>query len=273
MKDITPSKEPQIPRREFFTKLFQWAVGLVVFFKKNFSLAGITNFTLSGTSSGFVNGTNLNFANVSDPYSGNVVLLLYADSFTDQKGKSITNSGTVSLNSSVKKYGTSSFYFAGNNYVYATSTSTDFNYGAGNFTIEFMVYPLSGPVSSYNPTFFTNHGDGDWNSSGTGIRIHHQYTIFGGSFPWITHSPAIQNNVWTHYALVRNGNTLTVFINGQAAGNCTASGNLGADADRIALATSDGVTSGGREFLNGYIDNVRITKGIARYTASFTIGG
>jgi len=165
-----------------------------------------------------------------------------------------------------------SIYFDGSgDYLYATNSSSNFNYGTNNFTIEFWVYPLSGPVSTYNPTFFTNHADGDWASAGAGIRIHHNNAIFGSSsFTQINYTNNIQNNVWTHIAVVRLSGVITVYRNGIANGTANFAGTLGNNADRIALATSDRVGTGGREFPNCYISNFRIVNGTAVYTANFS---
>jgi hypothetical protein len=132
------------------------------------------------------------------------------------------------------------------------------------------VYSLSGPAGTYNPTFFTNHGDGDWSGGGTGLRIHHSNTLFG-SGTQLNYSSNIPNNQWVHVALVRNGTTITMYHNGTSVGSVTSfTGSVGSSTDRPAFATSDGVTTGGREWPNCYMDDMRITKGVARYTSNFT---
>lgn len=215
-----------------------------------------------------------------DIYYNNVSLLLVGDgangsnTFTDLSPtpKAITAAGNAVNNTTTYKTGTSSMYFDGTgDYLYVTTANTAFNYGTSDFTIEFWVYPQAGPASTYNPTFFTNHGDNDWNSAGTGVRIHHQNVLINSS--QITFSSAITNNVWTHVALVRSGNTITAYKNGTNVGSVSYTGSVGSNSDRPALATSDSVGSGGREFLQGFIDDLRITKGIARYTANFTAPG
>ena len=215
----------------------------------------------------------------ADPFFANVSLLLHLDgtsgqtTFTDSSSNNfaISRNGNAQVSTSVVKFGTGSGSFDGSgDYIYTTNASSAFNYGNGDFTIEFWVYPLSGPVSTYDPCFYTNHGDGDWNSAGAGIRIHHQNVIFGGSFQQINFSPAIQNNVWTYIAIVRSGNTITAYVNGVSQGSITRTTVVGDNSDRPALATADSITTNGREWLNGYIDELRITKGVARYTSNFT---
>jgi hypothetical protein len=213
----------------------------------------------------------------ADANIGSVSLLLSGNgtngstTFTDSspRAAATTVAGNAQISTAVKKYGTGSMYFDGSgDYVYVSTAASAFDYSTSNFTIEFWVYPLSGPASTYNPSFYTQHGDGDWSNGSLGIRIHHQNVLVGSS--QITYSTAVSNNQWTHMALVRNGNTVTMYLNGNSVGSISYSGSLGSSTDRPALATSDSVASGGREFLNGYIDDLRITKGVARYTSNFT---
>jgi hypothetical protein len=208
----------------------------------------------------------------TDQYVGSVSLLLNGEDLLDKSANNntVVAYGNATTSTSAKKYGTKSLYFDGTgDYITLNAASSLFNYGTGNFTIEFHVYPLGNAVGTYNPTMFTNHGDGDWNSSGNGIRIHHSNVLVGGG--QINYSSAIPANTWTHVALVRNGNTITMYHNGTSVGSMTTSSACGSSTDRPALATSDSVTTSGREFFYGYIDDLRITKGTARYTSNFTV--
>ena len=70
--------------------------------------------------------------------------------------------------------------------------------------------------------------------------------------------------VWRHIVYVRNGNVITLYINGTSVATQAFSGPMKEDGSNDFLITVVG--SG----LNGYMQDVRITKGIARYTANFT---
>ena len=77
----------------------------------------------------------------------------------------------------------------------------------------------------------------------------------------------IQTNTWTHVAFVRSGTTITIYVNGTAAG--TATNSLGT----LSLQVIGAIAQTGAPnnyFFNGYIDDFRITRGIARYTSNFT---
>jgi hypothetical protein len=70
-----------------------------------------------------------------------------------------------------------------------------------------------------------------------------------------------------HYALVRSGNTMRMFRDGVQ----TASASISVSISNNTLFNVGGNGEcGGACFLNGYIDDVRFTRGVARYTANFT---
>lgn len=179
--------------------------------------------------------------------------------------------GNTTVVTSDRQYGASSLYFDGTgDYIYAAKPSPAYSFGTGNFTVEFWVKPLAGPVSTYNPAFYAHNGTGSWNTN-NGFRIHHGNVLFADSSQ-LNFTSAIANNVWTHVAIVRNGTTITAYKNGVANGTLTVAASMviGSPLNQVALATSDSADTTGREFLNGYIDDFRITNGKARYTSTFT---
>jgi hypothetical protein len=72
--------------------------------------------------------------------------------------------------------------------------------------------------------------------------------------------------VWNHVAIVRNGSTWTVSINGTSVGTATYSGTVNIPIGPLEIGWAGTTDS----YFTGYIDDLRITKGIARYTANFT---
>jgi hypothetical protein len=72
-------------------------------------------------------------------------------------------------------------------------------------------------------------------------------------------------NTWTHIAFVRSGTTLTCFLNGVSVGTTTTASSIGSASAGSYIGSSQ---SGNYWF--GYIDDLRVTKGYARYTSNFT---
>ena len=75
-------------------------------------------------------------------------------------------------------------------------------------------------------------------------------------------------NTWTHLAVVRNVNTVTIYINGTADGTLDVTGKT-MNTSTQTVRIGDYTTAGDLEF-SGYMDDLRITKGKALYTANFT---
>lgn len=215
------------------------------------------------------------FAGTTDSQIANVSLLLNGDavssgSIVDVKGKALTLAGAVAPSTAQVKYGSKSVYFNGtNSYLYLTAASALFDFGTAPFTVEYWVYPTAGAVSTYNPAFYTHNSTGgaQWNVN-NGFRMHHANTLFASG--QLNYTSAIAANVWTHVAICRVGNVITAYKNGVANGTLAYTAAVGSTLNQPALGISDSANTGGREFFAGYLDDVRVTKGVARYTGTFT---
>ena len=157
-----------------------------------------------------------------------------------------------------------SSYFFSNNSQITVSGNEAFNFGAGNFTIECWIYPLSLATPA-----FQNILDA-WNNSPTRffLRINSgilQFYQFPGVSQNINYTlPAA--NQWYHVAAVRNGTTTNLYVDGVSRGTPVTPG-----ANSITSSTALWTISRvGSEFFQGYISNLRIVKGTALYTAGFT---
>ena len=212
-----------------------------------------------------------------DPYFYNTSLLLNMDNdFSDSSiyGNEIVPYGNVSHNTTESKYGGGSAYFNGNGNILAIMQGGEhFNFGTDNFTIEFWHKPTSNNTRQW---FF--HADADYwigidkdvtgrygmwaSSTGTSWDI-----VESNSEQGKTTNSALLNQ-WNHIAFVRSGNSFMIFLNGNL--EKTVGGN-GAIFDRSNEVKRIGEHST-PSFLpiEGYIDDFRVTKGVARYTANFT---
>jgi hypothetical protein len=155
-----------------------------------------------------------------------------------------------------------------------SQNSTDFNFGSGNFTIECWHNPGAG--TSARRMFFQKYVTGVvascelfWNIGLNNTNaVGFAYDGGGGEtgfFPPATAS--LTSNTWTHYALVRNGATSFIaYINGVPAGGTTTNRTLN-------TTTTPAFLLGGNynlPYQTGYLQDYRIYKGVAKYTASFT---
>jgi hypothetical protein len=135
-------------------------------------------------------------------------------------------------------------------------SSTAFNYGTGNFTIETWIYPTANNTTRIiwkhsNPTYFCTVNGGQL------------YYVPGNGRYAIAAAPTL--NAWNHVAVVRNNNQTRVFLNGVAYAPIFDAVNLGTVSPVLGNYQSSGL--GSNQFL-GSITNFRISKQ-ALYTANF----
>jgi hypothetical protein len=227
-------------------------------------------------------------ATTTDPYYGDVALLLHFDgNFTDSSSynQTVTASGTVSTSSSTFKMGTGAFYStgtAGTNNVAITSPALTF--GTNNFTFEFWINPASGSNNvqarifgncSFNAAVYsTNNWVIGWQSGTNNLLSLFAYNIVAGTTATVASATTLSVGTWYHVAIVRNGTTFYFFLNGILQNTYTSSKSMDAGSispQSMYIGTSGSSTSVSTEFFNGYLDDIRITMGVARYTSNFTI--
>jgi hypothetical protein len=200
-----------------------------------------------------------------DPYWANVSLLLHMDgsngstTFTDSSSNtlSITVSGSTVLSTTQIKFGTASGSFTNGK---LTAPSNSVLSMDGDFTLEFWVYQ-TGNTSPYDTvvsaasesTFMIRHASG------------YEGVIVGGSIN-VANTLSFTLNTWHHIAVVRNAGTYKVFKDGTDITTSTYTDSSTRDLSGMIIGDS---SVSPRNFV-GYIDEFRITKGVARYTSNFT---
>ena len=191
-----------------------------------------------------------------------------------------TNNFTITRNGDVKvsnfapfapssSYSTStnggSGYFDGSgDYLYCGANSA-FAFGTGNFTVEFFLYT----TSTASQMIYDTIQPGISGGGSSRFYVHtntSQQIVVGPATSTLTTTGTITLGAWNHIAVVRNGSTRTVYINGVSAGSDTFSGNLSSGYATVGFDAA----SGGSIILNGYLSNLRAVKGTAVYTSAFT---
>ena len=210
---------------------------------------------------------------VRDPYFSNVSLLLHGDgtngstTITDSSPspKTVTAVGNAQISTAQSKFGGASLAFDGTGDYLSLALSSDFAFPA-DLTVEAWLY-LAGLNSVSNASYITDFRSNDSSNFTFGIINNNgegrMYAFVNGVDS--IGSNAVALNTWQHLAYVRSGTTVTLYLNGTANGTLTSSVSQ-ASSSVIIGARFNGLT----EYVNGYIDDLRITKGVARYTANFT---
>jgi hypothetical protein len=178
---------------------------------------------------------------------------------------SSTNNFTITRNGNTTQgtfspYGSNwSNYFNGSTDYFTTPASSSFQFGTGNFTIEYWLYTTNFDVAPVAQSF---------NSGGSAIQPYitssGQFELYIGGTAYYSSSGIVSKNTWQHIAIVRNSNTITFYVNGVAGGSVTHTGSAGDNA-----AFGIGARANASYKVNGYLSNVRITN-TAVYTSAFT---
>jgi hypothetical protein len=175
--------------------------------------------------------------------------------------------GNAQVSTSVKKYGTGSLAFDGNGDSLLTPSNVAISAWFGNFTVECWIYLNN--ISSNGAVVWTNSTSVSDGMTSTYIKTDGSInTGRVGVNEFSSSTGVLTTSTWYHFALVRNGSSVVMYING----NSVATGST----SNLETSTIKPITLGRwyqtaqADYLNGYIDDFRITKGLARYTANFT---
>lgn len=195
---------------------------------------------------------------VDDSYT---VLLLHgngvdgATSFVDEAGKIVTPVGNTCIKTDQSRFGGASMFFDGSGDSLTVGTSTDFAFGIGDFTIEMWV---NASAFGTNGIFFAISATGGLIFGRRDAIDSWGICAWGGSIWGVTATPLPSLNTWHHVAMVRATGILTLYLDGIAVASGT----------DVRYYTGGAATLGLNGF-TGYIDEVRISKGIARWTENF----
>lgn len=235
-------------------------------------------------------------AEPSDPNFKNVTLLLHGDGSNGAQNNtfidSSTNNFTITRNGnttqgSFSPYGSNwSNYFDGSGDYLSAPSNTALDCGTGDFTIECWVY-ISTRTNSYPLVFGNNRGS--WttdalaltNSNADSGGIYADRFVFGwnnGGFSSVSYGTSQllvanatnSNNTWYHFAVVRNGTSIKMYRNGVEVASATISSGASFNWGYNGALVGGGNWDGAASYFNGYISNLRLLKGTALYTATFT---
>jgi hypothetical protein len=143
-------------------------------------------------------------------------------------------------------------------------------FGAGDFTIETWLYLGATNSSTAYIIARSQHGVGsDWYFGTTSTNQIQFYMLTGGAGNIVTSTGTLVLNTWNHIAVARSGTTVRLFINGAIDGTLSSyTGVLTTSYGPTVISNASNNT--GSHYLTGYVTDLRVTKGYARYTGAFT---
>ena len=205
------------------------------------------------------------------------VLLLHADgsngatAFTDSStsGKTMTANGNAQISTAQSKFGGSAAFFDGTTDYLSTGDSADYAFGSGDFTIDAWIRLGATGI---------NHAIAAQIDEATAPDTQWEFLVTSGnklqffsnvSGITLTGNTSLSANTWYHAAIVRSGNNFTLYLDGIADGYVSSSASIDNPSSKNLTIGRYVDSSAGHDF-NGYIDELRISKGSARWTVNFT---
>jgi hypothetical protein len=211
-----------------------------------------------------------------DQYFNNVSLLLHMNGanggsvFTDNSPRSKTANfiDNPITRTDKFKFPPSSFFgdttTSNNGSAIWFASNPDFGFGTGEFTIEFFINTIY--ITSSRRTVMS------FGESTGSAKI----TIYAAKLEWFTYSSYvlqstdIANGAWRHVAITRKNSTYYLFIDGKKVSESATAGSVDMPANLLIVGAGNRASLSTRSAFPGWLDDIRITKGVARYTADFT---
>ena len=177
----------------------------------------------------------------------------------------IKNGGVAHSSSVSAHFGATSIYFDGSDdTLQLPADHADWDFGSGDFTIDMWIRPMA-----FGGMFISKHRSGDQSFYAFAYdgNINSYFFTSTGAINLISSVLAV--DVWTHVAIVKSGTTIKLYQDGVEEASAAFTGSMD-------YGTAAPVTIGGNgnvtptQLYTGYIDEIRVSKGVARWTANFT---
>lgn len=190
--------------------------------------------------------------------------------YTAETGQTVSLEGTAQLDTAQKVFGTASLLLDGDSDYATVPHSADWDFGSGDFTVECRVRFSSVAAGPYAMVGQYALNDRAWifAYSNVSSQITFGWSTNGTTSSWADRTWSPEADTWYHVAVVRNGNAGYIFINGV---------QTGADIDFTGVTiynSGNGLAIGRSDYATwyfpGWIEEVRVCKGIARWTDDFT---
>lgn len=210
----------------------------------------------------------------TDADFSNVVLLLDFDgpdgstNITDlsPSGHTETFVGNAQVDTAVRALGQNTMLLDGAGDLLTFPDSNDWDFGTGDFTIEFNIDLDVLSTQTFMGNYLTGSGADKGIvvqiQTGANLRVLRGDDVLA-SVAW----PGAAINTDFHIAVTRSGTDLRIFVDGSELASVTDSSDFSGSVQPWRIGSLDGAA----QFVDGNIGAVRVTKGVARYTAPFTV--
>ncbi len=220
----------------------------------------------NGTANYSPSGTSITVPTAPPSPTGSTLCINFTNGgIIDATGKNVLETvGNAQISTTQSKWGGSSIVFNGSNANYLNVIDGScINFGTGDFVVELWAYMSDTNV--YSP-FIRADASGDFLDCGYDWGAN-ELKLATRSAAIFSASATISANTWTHVAFARSGTSLRAYVNGSQVGSTTTDSTNFAKPTGIIRIGASSFNAG--HAINGYIDDLRITRGSARgYTGS-----
>lgn len=196
--------------------------------------------------------------------------------FTDasSNARSVTAVGNAQIDTADSKFGGAAGLFDGSGDYLQIANHSDWDL-TGDFTIDCWIRTDSMAAT----TGIAGHGGYGSGAGGWDIRLINQTIQFnaygsdGGVLDdLMTGNVITSTSSWFHLAIVRSGSTVTIYVNGTSAATDASFATILASTNTLEIGALRHTSAGGNPTFgfDGWIDEFRLSKGIARWTGNFT---
>lgn len=191
--------------------------------------------------------------------------------FIDELGKTWTVSGGAQIDTAQAVFGGASAYFDGDGDYVSTPAVSDFQFGSGNFTVDFwariegtqnsgQLFQMGGQSGVTYPDIMIR------SISKTQVNVE---VWVGASRVVDITTPAFTQDVFHHFAFIRSGNSFYLSCDGNLSSAASYGGAVDYDNTRpVMIGYQTGQPA--NHFFQGWVDEFRVTKGLALWISNFT---
>ena len=192
--------------------------------------------------------------------------------FTDASDSAhvVTAAGNAHTDTTIKQFGTAAAQLDGAGDYLTIPHNTDWDFDTADFTVDFWFRTTS--LSDANQTLWSK-SDADYQGIQSSLKSDGAINFTcdsDSSSPWVVNATSaaglVSINTWYHYALVRNSGTFKVYLDGAEIITNTTT----IDFDDTSAPLRFGNWSFAHDDFIGYMDEIRVSKGVARWTVAFT---
>ena len=183
--------------------------------------------------------------------------------------RTLTSEGGVVYSNAITKFGVSSIKFPNDASVLVNTLLTSLNLGTADFTIEWWWNAIT--TNAFNDTMFTS----GINGAATGMIAYLDSSAYGfrngnGSVIILANTAnQVPLGAWKYYTITRAAGVFRKFVDGTLIETVTLDRAIDCNAG-LRIGCGDNGSGARTAFMDGYCGGLRVTSGVARYTANFT---